>query len=242
MEIFFLPLWYQAEGLSPIQSGVKTLPFLFSIVISAIVSGALVKIIGKYWHILVIAPIVSCVGAGLLTSIQLGTSASRIIGYQILYGIGIGCTYQNVLVAVQAEWRDRVELIPRATALISFGQIFGGALGVTIAETVFTNQLRRNLAISAPNLPASIISALEQSVTTLEELDPSVRETVLPAYMHSIAQTFFIGAIASVLISLCALAVRNISLTKEGSPEIVSESHQDSESRLINLARQQGNS
>jgi hypothetical protein len=82
-------------------------------------------------------------------------------------------------------------------------------------------------------------------VTALEELDPSVRESVLPAYVHSIAQTFFIGVLASALVSLCALyvkdfysfylinltitprAVRNISITE--SPENVSdpELHQD---------------
>ena len=97
--------------------------------------------------------------------------------------------------------------------------------------------------ISAPNLPATIISALEQSVTTLEELDPSVRESVLPAYMHSIAQTFLIGVAVSALVSLCALyvkiftllhfidltitlrVVRNISLAE--SSENVSESHRE---------------
>ena len=59
--------------------------------------------------------------------------------------------------------------------------------------------------MSAPNLPATVLSAIEQSVNALEELDPSIRETVLPAYMHSIAQTFLIGVAASALVSLCAL-------------------------------------
>lgn len=125
--------------------------------------------------------------------------------------------------AVQAEWRDSLELLPVATALIPFCVIIGGTLGVPIAETVFTNQLRRNFAISVPNLPATIISALEQSATALGMLDPSVRESILPAYMHSIAQTFLIGVPASVLITLCALVARNISLAE--SPENVSESH-----------------
>ena len=92
--------------------------------------------------------------------------------------------------------------------------------------------------MSAPNVPAAIISAIEKSVAALKELDPNVRETVLPAYMHSIAQTFLVGVVASVLISLCALyvkilflhfiflsitsrTVRNISITK--SPENISE-------------------
>ena len=97
--------------------------------------------------------------------------------------------------------------------------------------------------MSAPNIPAATIAALEQSVAVLEELDPSVREIVLPAYMHSIAQTFLVGVVASVLISLCALyvkictfftfhifyyhfrAVRNISIAE--SPENVSDSHRE---------------
>ena len=74
------------------------------------------------------------------------------------------------------------------------------------------DQLRRNLAISAPNLPATVISALEQSVTVLGELDPSVRESVLQTYTHSVAQTFLIEVPASALVSLCALYVGNFSL------------------------------
>ena len=56
--------------------------------------------------------------------------------------------------------------------------------------------------MSVPNVPAATIAALEQSVAVLEELDPSVREIVLPAYMHSIAQTFLVGVVASVLIRI----------------------------------------
>ena len=44
-------------------------------------------------------------------------------------------------------------------------------------------------------------------MSVLGELDPSVRESVLSAYMHSVAQTFLIGVPASALVSLCALYV-----------------------------------
>jgi len=77
----------------------------------------------------------------------------------------------------------------------------------SIAQTIFTNQLKRNLAIEVPNLPATVISALEQSLATLEELDSSVREPVLRAYLHSIAQLFLFGVVASVFIGLCAMYV-----------------------------------
>lgn len=219
MEVFFLPLWYQARGSSPFRSGVNSLPFLLSIVSTTIISGALIKSIGRYWHVMVFGPMISSVGAGLLSSIQLETSTARIIGYQILYGIGIGCTFQNVLVAVQAEWRDSVEVIPQATTLIAFCQIFGAILGISIAETVFANQLKHNLAVSMPNLPATVRSALQQSVAGLKELDPSLRKSVLQAYLHSIAQSFLLGVPASALASLCAMTVRNLSLGESRAKE-----------------------
>ena len=44
-------------------------------------------------------------------------------------------------------------------------------------------------------------------MSTLGELDPSVRESVFPAYMRSVAQIFLIGVPASGLISLFSLYV-----------------------------------
>ena len=67
--------------------------------------------------------------------------------------------------------------------------------------------MKRNFATSAPNVPAAVISALKQSVAALLELDPSVRILVLPAYLHSIAQSFLLGVPAAALASLCAMYV-----------------------------------
>jgi len=164
---------------------------------------------------------ISCVGAGLLSSIQLGTSSSRIMGYQILYGIGLGCTYQNVLVAVQAEWRDRTELIPRATALITFGEIFGGVLGVSIAGGCFFESVETQPCDERTN------RSCRNYFCSWEKCGcPQGARSQSPwnSFTHSIAQTFFIGVVASVLISLCAMTVRNISIAE--SPEKVSWSNE----------------
>ena len=51
--------------------------------------------------------------------------------------------------------------IPQATAVMTFFQRLGGVLGVSIAGTIFSNELARNLLRYAPNVP---IDTLRNSV------------------------------------------------------------------------------
>ena len=74
----------------------------------------------------------------------------------------------------------------------------------SIGGTIFTNQLRTNLAIYAPGLPPALTTALEQSVSTLSSLDPSLRVPVLKAYVKSVDRTFLIGVPTGALASISA--------------------------------------
>lgn len=43
------------------------------------------------------------------------TSNAKVIGFQILGGFGIGLSFQNILLAVQAEYANRPHLIPQVS-------------------------------------------------------------------------------------------------------------------------------
>jgi hypothetical protein len=92
---------------------------------------------GRYWHILVISPMIAAVGYGLLYTIRPDMKAATVIGFQIIAGVGIGGALQNVIIATQAEWAHEEEMIPQATAIISFIQIVGGLVGVTVGACAF---------------------------------------------------------------------------------------------------------
>lgn len=47
-------------------------------------------------------------------------------------GVGVGGALQNIIIATQAEWAFEEEMIPQASAIISFIQIVGGVVGVTV--------------------------------------------------------------------------------------------------------------
>jgi hypothetical protein len=40
---------------------------------------------------------------------------TRALGFQILYGIGVGGAMQNSIIAIQAEFADQDDMIPQAT-------------------------------------------------------------------------------------------------------------------------------
>lgn len=110
MAIYYLPLWYQAtKGVSATKSGLNILPYMLSTVIGAALSGGIISKTGRYWPFLVLSPLVLCVGAGLLFTVDAHTPNARLIGqsplispmrkhdidfaligFQILYGVGVG--------------------------------------------------------------------------------------------------------------------------------------------------------
>ncbi|GBE78990.1 Efflux pump roqT [Sparassis crispa] len=219
---YYLPLWYQAQGHSATKSGVDILPFMLSVIIASIVSGAIIKMTGRYWHVLVLSPLLCSIGAGLLSSLTLNTPNSHAIGFQIIYGVGIGGAMQNVFITCQAEWEGRDGLLAQATTVLTFTQNLGGVIGVSISGMIFTNLLRTNLHVYAPQLPAMLAMAVEQSVTAITEVAPDMREAVLHAYTLNISRVFLIGVPAGALASLSGMLVRNMRLQDGKAAEVTS--------------------
>ena len=73
------------------------------------------------------------------------------------------------------------------------------------AGATFSNLLRQNMAKLAPNLPAQLVAAVEENISIIKELDPSVQSIVVEAYTESISKMFFICIAAGGLGCLSAM-------------------------------------
>ena len=73
----------------------------------------------------------SAVGAGLLYTIDENTSLAKLIGFQLLFGLGVGFVMQNFGVALMADVPSR-KLIPQSLAIAAFFQRIGGTIGLTM--------------------------------------------------------------------------------------------------------------
>ncbi|GAA5974356.1 hypothetical protein JCM11641_005232 [Rhodosporidiobolus odoratus] len=206
---YYLPIIYQArDGVTATKSGISILPFMLGIVFAAAIAGGIISYTGRYWYFLVCAPTLMCIGSGLLYTVKESTSTSELIGFQILLGVGIGCVMQNTIIAVQADCDDP-EKIPQKTGLVTFSQLVGGTIGVSIGSSLFNTRLASALREYAPDAPFETVS---QSVESIKDLAEDLKPGVIHAYLLALDRVFIIGVAAGGLVILSAFLVRNISI------------------------------
>ncbi|KAF4470310.1 aflatoxin efflux pump AFLT [Fusarium albosuccineum] len=197
--LYFLPIWFQAvQGQTAIMSGVRNLPMLLGVVSCAMLAGAAVTTWGYYTPFMIAGAILMAVGFGVITTFSVDTTTAQWVGYQLIAGIGVGLALQQPLIAVQVVC-EMVD-IPTGTAMIVFSQTLGGALCVTVGNTVFTNTLYNRIREYVPGLDPDFVIATGatniRSVIRTDWLDG-----VVQAYNDALTTSFYVGtATASVTI------------------------------------------
>lgn len=194
--VYFLPIWFQSiKGVFAVESGIRLLPLMLSMVVGSIAGGITTPKIGYYKPFAIVGSCVMSIGAGLLTTFQVGTGEGKWIGYQVLYGIGLGLCFQVPNLAAQTVLPKND--VPIGLALMLFGQLLGAAVFVAVGENVLGNQLVQRLS-GVPGFNSSLITS--GGVTSLlSSLPMNLRETVLTTYNEALRKVFQVGLIVSCL-------------------------------------------
>ncbi|KAJ9099214.1 hypothetical protein QFC21_004094 [Naganishia friedmannii] len=103
VNLYYLPQYFQVVwGASAIRSGVLLLPLILVQTVTSFTSGMIVSKTGDYRINIYLGFAIWTIGQGLLSTIGRDTSLGKLVGYQILSGVGAGQTFQTTLVAIQA--------------------------------------------------------------------------------------------------------------------------------------------
>ncbi|KAL2215028.1 putative MFS aflatoxin efflux pump [Thermoascus aurantiacus ATCC 26904] len=209
--VYFLPIWFQSiTGVSAAQSGIRLLPLMLSMVAGSMGGGIITPKIGYYTPFSIVGSCIMSVGAGLLTTFQVDTGEGKWIGYQILYGIGLGLCFQTPNLAAQTVLPKKD--VPIGLALMLFGQLLGAAVFVSVGENVLGNQLVQRLS-GVPGFDPSLITS-GGATSLLSALPASEHDTVLTAYNEALRKVFQVGLIISSLAVLGAVALEWKSILK----------------------------
>ncbi|OTA61029.1 putative MFS aflatoxin efflux pump [Hypoxylon sp. EC38] len=194
--VYFLPIWFQAiKGASAVDSGIRLLPITLSMVVASITNGIFVSRIGYYAPTMLIGTFLMSIGAGLLTTLQLDTPTGKWIGYQILYGFGMGMCFQAPNLAAQRVLPTKD--VPVGTSLVFFTQLLSGSIFLSVGQNVLDNQLLKRLS-GLPGFQPSMIE--DNGATTLSSsLPPELLGPVLVAYNEALRETFRLGLCLSCL-------------------------------------------
>jgi len=180
------------------------------IVVASILTGQLVSRIGYYTPFMIFGVCLAGIGAGLLTTLGVSTTEGKWVGYQILYGFGLGCSSQAPNMAAQTVLQR--ENVAIGASLMFFGQTLFGAIFISVGQNVLNNQLTNRLS-SIPGINARVIQST--GVTDLLNLIPPQHHAgALNAYNASLRVCFQVALIMACLSLLGALGMEWLTVRK----------------------------
>ncbi|KAK5192938.1 hypothetical protein LTR92_007232 [Exophiala xenobiotica] len=214
--VYYLPIWFQAiKGVSAVSSGIHLLPMVIPIVVATIMTGQLVSRIGYYTPFMIFGVCLAAIGSGLLTTLEINTTAGLWIGFQILYGFGLGSCSQAPNMAAQTVLKR--EDVSVGASLMFFGQTLFGAVFVSVGQNVLDNQLANRLA-GIPGVTPQLIQST--GATDLLNLIPAkYHAEVLKAYNASLRVCFQVALIMACLSILGAVSMEWRTVRKNLPPK-----------------------
>lgn len=210
--VYYITIWFQAaQGQSAMQAGVRTLAMVLSLVLAGIASAVFTQKIGYYVPAMLVSPVLSAIASGLLSTLTPQASARQWIGYQVLYGLGIGVGAQSANLAPQTVL-SRAD-VPLGAAMMFFCQQLGGSVFLAVGQNIFSRKLVSRLSGIAGLDTETIINT---GATDLRKTVPATEiDTVISAYSYALTRVFILAAALSACMILGALMVEWRSIKKD---------------------------
>ncbi|KAL6887587.1 MFS general substrate transporter [Trichoderma longibrachiatum] len=218
---YFLPIYFQAvKGLSPLRSGIYTLPNVAGGLVFAVLGGVLLSKSGRYKPLHLAGFAITTVSFGLFSLLDARSSDAAWVCIQLLNALGSGMLSGVLLPAVQAPLDE--SYVATATGVWSFARYFGCIWGVTIPSAVFNNECRRLLA-STTVTDAEIAGVLAgdgayQHATAaflLSIRDPALRAEVVLVFTGAMRTVWLVGIAFAALGFLVSFIAKEIELRKD---------------------------
>ena len=202
--MYFLPIWFQAiKGVTAVKSGIMILPMVIGMTITSISAGILTKKIGYYAPWMIACSVLMPIGAGLISTFTPTTRHAHWIGYQALFGLGLGLGQQQASVAAQTVLAKKD--VPTGASLMMFSQTLGGAVFLSVGNNLFDMKLASGLA----RIPGIDIGAVASTgATDLRHMIPAgLLPQVLKVYNAALQDTFYLVTALSCATIVGALAM-----------------------------------
>ncbi|KAI1130787.1 MFS general substrate transporter [Nemania abortiva] len=190
--VFFLPFWFQGvQGFSPVKTGVDFIPLLLSQIVFLIITGGIVKQFGHYVPYMILGEAIAIGGQVILTQLEPDTSTLFWAAGLVVSGIGSGIAMQLPYTAIAIVLDDQD--IPVGNALAVLFYQLGGAVAISIGQTITITSLLALLPQRLPDLSAeTVITVGAANLATLVST-PQDLATLRDIWNIAISHTMFLG-------------------------------------------------
>lgn len=137
---YYLPLYSQSVlGADALQSGLHLLPIIIGSSLSAALTGLIIQRTGRYLELMYVAQVLTIVGVGLLISLDFDQDLPKLLGFQVIVGVGVGMNIEPPLIAAQASMT--VTDTAAVVATMGFSRSIATAISVVIGGVLFQNEM-----------------------------------------------------------------------------------------------------
>lgn len=205
----FLPSYLQyVSGATATSSGVRTLPMVLGLLITALFSGQVVGATGRYRPFPITGAAVTAIGLFLLSRMDEHTSVFLQSVFMFVLGAGLGLVMQVLTIVVQntADYRD----LGAATSGVTFFRTLGSSFGASIMGTVFANRLDDVLpqALAEARVPPSAVT----NPAAVHALPDAAKAPIVHAYAEALHTVFLAGVPVALLGLVVALFLPQVAI------------------------------
>lgn len=210
---YYMPLWFQAvKGVAPTKSGVMSLPTMLSMVIASFIAGGSITRFGEYLPFFYLSSIFASVGAGLISTFRVDTSHSAWIGFQVIFGMGLGLGVQLPITLVQVSCPR--EDIAAATSVMVFCQILGGAVFIAVAQSVIARSLTHGVQQGLPDIAPVVLENLT-ATSWVSSVPPDQVNLVRQIFNDALTSAWHIAAGMAAVTIVAAVGVKRVRFGKK---------------------------
>ena len=224
---YYLPLYFQAvRGASPISSGVDLLPTAIALAVSSILTGVFVKKVGMFLPPIYFGMLLMLVGFGTFIDFTATSSWGKLIGFQVIAGLGVGPLFQAPIIALQAHINPRD--IGTATATLGFIRQLATSTSVVIGEVVFQNEMKKKAGFLVRELGPKLAKQLGGANAGAEtQLIQS-----LPEQQRSVVRKAFADSLQPMWIMYTVFAAAGLLTTLLIHRRVLSSEHEETKTGL----------
>lgn len=217
--LYFLPLYFQLVlQASPTEAGVWLLALAGVLIVVSAASGVIISKLGHYRPIIWIACFSITLGYGLFISFPSIRDWPRIIVFQMIAAVGIGCLFQAPLIALQA--RTPASKMSSANSTYAFTREISSAIGIIAGQVVIQNQLGHQKAtLLDTGIPEQLVVALPRDFATfsgdsLASLIPEQQAALRQALTNAIRSVWILNTALATVALMASFLLRRQELSR----------------------------
>ena len=206
--LFYGPIYFQVQGLSATQAGVRLIPLSLGMGVGSISSGLIMRWTGRYYSLSITVMVMMIAALAVTCTFNLDTSAWEPYVVFAFAGFGYsGMLTVTLLALISAVAHEHQAVVTSASYAF---RSTGSAIGITIASAVFQNILKIGLwaRFGHRKEAAETIGKLRDNLDEIKTLPPGWKTGVLDAYMDALRGVFLTILGITILGFLVSLAMR----------------------------------